>query len=233
MLFGASAIGKTAQIVRALYGMKSSGAAWRDIISTFLKYEMKFDMCQADNDIWHKVDTMSDGTKYYSYICIYMDDILVCSEFPKLYMDKIGEKFTLKKGSIGEPSVYLRADFRKKESIGGTPIWITGANSYVNKTIRIVDNILQSNGMKVSGSAKAPYSNTTYRPEFDISSFCDPNQIRIYQQLIGMLRWLVELGRIDVQLEVTQLSSFLAGQRIGHLHRAFHVFKYLKEHKNS
>ena len=43
-----------------------------------------------------------------------------------------------------------------------------------------------------------------------------------------MLRWLVELGRVDVQLEVTQLSSFLARTRIGHLHQTFHIFKYLE-----
>ena len=73
LLFGPSAVGKTAQITRALYGMKSSGAAWRDMIASFLKYEMKFDMCHADNDVWYKVDTKSDGIKYYSYICIYVD----------------------------------------------------------------------------------------------------------------------------------------------------------------
>ena len=32
LLFGEAAIGKKAQVVRALYGMKSSGAAWRDMI---------------------------------------------------------------------------------------------------------------------------------------------------------------------------------------------------------
>ena len=65
LLFGEAAIGKKAQIVRALYGMKSSGAAWRDMISTYLKYEMGFQMCLADNDIWYHADVKEDRSKYY------------------------------------------------------------------------------------------------------------------------------------------------------------------------
>ena len=87
--------------------------------------------------------------------------------------------------------------------------------------------------MRVSGSAKCPYSNQAYRPKMDLSPLCDDDQIQTYQQLIGMLRWLIELGRVDVQLEVTLLSSFLACPRIGHLHQTFHIVKYLDGKNNS
>ena len=226
-------MGKKAVIVRALYGMKSSGAAWRDMISSYLKREMNFDMCLADNDIWYKESTKRNGEKYYSYICIYVDDILICSENPKEHMDKLGEVFHLKPESVKEPDVYLGADVRKKETDGGRMIWITGANKYLKEALRVSNDLLKKGGLRVSGSAKCPYSNTGYRPELDISSLCNPEQMQMYQQLIGILRWLVELGRIDVQLEVTQLSSFLASPRIGHLHQVFHIFKYLEEKCNS
>ena len=233
LLFGPSAVGKTAIIVRALYGMKSSGAAWRDMISSFLKREMGFTMCLADNDIWLKSSVKQDGTKYYTYICIYVDDILICSENPKLHMDKLRTAFFLKPESIKEPDVYLGADFRKKQTHDGKDIWITGSNSYLKEALRITNDILRKAGLKVNGSAKCPYSSTAYRPELDLTPFCNEEQIRMYQQLIGMLRWLIELGRVDVQLEVTQLSSFLACPRVGHLHQAFHIFKYLKAKDNS
>ena len=34
--------------------------------------------------------------------------------------------------------------------------------------------------------------------------------VRYYQELIGILRWAVELGRIDITMEVSMLSSHLA-----------------------
>ena len=37
-MFGPDAVGKIALIIQALYGMKSSGAAWRDAISSTLHY---------------------------------------------------------------------------------------------------------------------------------------------------------------------------------------------------
>lgn len=51
-LFGPSDIGRTAKIVRALYVMKSSGAAWCDILSGVLDRELKFENCMADYDLW-------------------------------------------------------------------------------------------------------------------------------------------------------------------------------------
>ena len=233
LLFGPSAIGKTALIVRALYGMKSSGAAWRDTIASFLKYDMKFDMCLADNDIWYKADVKEDGSKYYTYICIYVDDILICSERPGKYMNELGVAFMLKPDSVGEPSVYLGADFRKKETSDGSKIWITGANSYLKEALQIYNEIMKKTGMKIQGRLRTPFSNQTYRPELDLSPFCNDDQIHLYQQLIGILRWLIELGRVDIQLETTKLSSFLAGPRSGHLYQALHIFEYLKNHCNS
>ena len=34
--------------------------------------------------------------------------------------------------------------------------------------------------------------------------------MRYYQELIGVLRWAVELGRIDIAMEVSMLSTHLA-----------------------
>ena len=233
LIFGESAIGKKAQIVRALYGMKSSGAAWRDMISTYLKYEMKFEMCMADNDIWYKAETKTDGSKYYSYICIYVDDILICAENPKGYMAMIGSKFYLKPESIKDPDVYLGANFKRKTMEDGSILWVTSASSYLKEALRVSNDLLVKYGMKVHGSAKHPFSNITYRPELDITPLCNSEQFHVYQQLIGILRWLVELGLVDIHLEVSKLSSFLASPRLGHLHQTFHIFKYLSNHDNS
>jgi hypothetical protein len=51
--------------------------------------------------------------------------------------------------------------------------------------------------------------------------------------LIGILRWAIELGRIDIYIDVALLSSFLAQPRVGHVSAVLHIFSYLKCHENS
>jgi hypothetical protein len=48
-----------------------------------------------------------------------------------------------------------------------------------------------------------------------------------FQELIGILRWATELGRIDVMVEVSMLSTHLAMPRNGHLEQAIHIFAYM------
>jgi hypothetical protein len=50
---------------------------------------------------------------------------------------------------------------------------------------------------------------------------------------MGILRWMVELGRIDIITEVSELASQLAMPREGHLEAVFRIFSYLKYRKNS
>ena len=43
-----------------------------------------------------------------------------------------------------------------------------------------------------------------------------------------ILRWIVELGRVDICLEDSLMSSHLALTHEGHLDKLFHIFAYLK-----
>jgi hypothetical protein len=54
-----------------------------------------------------------------------------------------------------------------------------------------------------------------------------------YQQLIGILCWACELGRVDILFEVSLQASHSAMPREGHLEAVYHVFAYLKNHGNS
>jgi len=67
-----------------------------------------------------------------------------------------------------------------------------------------------------------------YKPELDSTEFCDEVTITFYMQMIGILRWLVELGRIDIATEVSMMSLYNAMPRIGHLHAVLHLFSYLQ-----
>jgi hypothetical protein len=51
--------------------------------------------------------------------------------------------------------------------------------------------------------------------------------------LIGVLRWICELGRLDILMPVSMLSRYLVSAREGHLEQVFHVFAYLKANDRS
>ena len=78
----------------------------------------------------------------------------------------------------------------------------------------------------------APLSNG-YRPELDSSPELNGADGAYYQSLIGILRWIVKLGRIDILYKVSMMSPHLALPREGHLAQVFHIFTYLKKHHNS
>ena len=40
---------------------------------------------------------------------------------------------------------------------------------------------------------------------------------------------MVELGRIDIHLKVSAMSSYLANPRVRHLEQVLHIFGYLKK----
>ena len=61
----------------------------------------------------------------------------------------------------------------------------------------------------------------------------DDRKANYYQGFIGVLRWIVELGRVDIMVSVALLSRFLCNPREGHLDQVFHIFGYLKEYDKS
>ena len=89
---------------------------------------------------------------------------------------------------------------------------------------------MKKSNVQVKGKGKQPYSNLAYHPELDMTPFCSDEQTQLYQNLIGMLRWAVELGRVDVLLEASQISSYMTSPRIGHLQEVINIFHYLKNH---
>ena len=49
-----------------------------------------------------------------------------------------------------------------------------------------------------------------YRPETDMTDPLDPDRSSYYQTMIGVMRLMVEIGRIDIATECSLLSSHLA-----------------------
>ena len=100
--FGADA-GKKAIIVRALYGLKSAGAAFRNHLADFMRH-MGWSPCMADQDVWMSLERgPEDGFKYYACCLLYVDDILCVHHDPKTMLYEIDKYFKMKPGSISSP----------------------------------------------------------------------------------------------------------------------------------
>ena len=233
--FGSDKEGRVVVITRALYGLRSSGKAWRDHMAATLR-DHGYSSCKADPDVWMKPRTKPDGFKYWSYILVYTDDILIVDHEPKVSMDYLASCYTLKPGSVKEPDTYLGSQVSKFYIDGAEdpekPRWAMSSEAYVKQAVSDVEAELDLVDQALPTRVTTPLSQG-YRPELDQSKELDPRRGQYYQSLIGVLRWICELGRVDVLVAVSMLSRYVVSPREGHLQQVFHLFAYLKHHKRS
>jgi hypothetical protein len=107
------------------------------------------------------------------------------------------------------------------------------SDDYVASALQIVKEMLRLD----EKSFNMKYANRPmpidYHPEVDTTPVLTEELASQYQQLIGMLRWACELGRVDILLEVSLMSSHLCMPRMGHLEKVYGIFAYLEKHKKS
>jgi hypothetical protein len=230
--FGSRA-GERVVIVRALYGLKSAGAAWRAHFASSLT-TIGYKSYLADPDVWLREATKSDGVPYYEYLIIYVDDILAFSLAPQETMKAISELYRLKDNLATKPERYLGADVVQFYLPGDSskPQWGLSSTQYIAEAIQNVELELSKIRKTLSNAISMPPSGG-YRPELDVSPLLSPEQANYFQNLIGILRWIIELGRLDIHVHVSMLSTFLAAPQEGHLNETLHIFAYLKRYKKS
>eukprot|EP00978_Attheya_sp_CCMP212_P044366 scaffold308232_cov43-Attheya_sp.AAC.1 len=237
-----SRVGTKIVLVRALYGLNTSGAAWRwrAHISGNMR-ELGFEPSEADLDVWMRAATKLNGFKYYEYVLIYVDDILALREHPENVMISLSDIYRLKKDkktgkAYAPPERYLGANIGQYDLPNSQKAWYMSSNDYVREAVKTVEQKLSEIGKQLVSARNSKISGPTlpgYRPELDVSAELGPENANYYQNLIGVLRWAVELGHIGIHVEVALLSSHLAMPRKGHLDKVFHVFAYLKKYKSS
>ncbi|CAJ1965871.1 unnamed protein product [Cylindrotheca closterium] len=123
--------------------------------------------------------------------------------------------FVLKPDLIKEPTTYLGATISKHKLDGDDYFtWAIGSEAYLQESLRVVKKRIAPMQLTLK---KKVYSTlpTGYKPELDSTPFVHDDTAIFYMQLIGILRWLVELGRIDVAAEVSMLLSYNAMPREG------------------
>lgn len=233
-LFGSENEGKYAVITRALYGLKSSGASWRHHFATEIR-NMGFKDTKADGDVYRKKSYRKDQTAYYEYMVVYVDDVICISETPDHWIKLLASQYRLR--DIGSPKRFLGSDIKSKQYIDENGdqamCWAFGSDTYVKDACVLAEEQMRKHGIVYPSTRRhgssSPFSSQSYRPELDATDFCNPELTTMFQNLVGVLRWIIELGRIDIQLETSLLSQYLAQPRMGHLQQACNIFRYLKK----
>jgi hypothetical protein len=171
-------------IVRAIYGLKSSGAAWHAKFSETLR-DMGFLPSYADLDVWYRPTIKTCGFEYYEYILVYIDDIPI--------MKTIQQTYRLK-DELGPPKDYLGAKIKTWPIPNETrTVWSMNCIQYIKEAVKNLEQELAKSNHVLHGKPNTPMQ-PGYRPELDISPVLGPEQANCFQSLIGVLHWAVELG---------------------------------------
>jgi hypothetical protein len=67
----------------------------------------------------------------------------------------------------------------------------------------------------------------------DVTELLSDDEATFFQSQIGVLWWMVEIGRIDIITEVSMLASCVAAPQREQLDTIFHMFAYLEKKHNS
>ena len=229
--FGPHRQGKKALVVRALYGLKSAGAAFRNHLASCLGH-LGFSSSRGDPDVWFRPAVKANGEEYYEYMFVYTDDILAISVDPKEILMKLNKYFKLKPDSIHAPDDYLGTKIKLTTLPNGRKAWGQSSSQYIRAAIKNLEDWMSKEGYRLPKKAATPMS-SSYRPELDVSQELSAEKANYYQSIIGVLRWIIETGRLDITTEVSMLAAHMAAPREGHLRAAFQVFAYLKLKHNA
>jgi hypothetical protein len=106
------------------------------------------------------------------------------------------------------------------------------SDGYLKRAIKVVEDELALVGKSLKRKAPTPMA-SGYRPEVDSSPYLGPERASYFMSLMGILRWAIELGRVDIMVEAGLLSRFHSAPREGHLEQMFHIMAYLKQNNKS
>ena len=193
-----------------------------------------FKYSQADPDVWMRESVRKYGsTKYYEYVLLYTDECLVISDRGENVLRmEIGKYFNLKEYSIGTPTQYLGGKLCELELENGQKCWAFGSKQYVEAAVKNVTEYLKKRWEGLAAKSVTPMT-SGYRPEIDITPELVEEDAAYFHSFIGVLRWIVELCKVEINVEALMLSSHLEIPREGHMQELLHVFAYLKKHMNT
>ncbi len=180
---------KSVIFVRTLYGLKSADATFHAHLADCMRH-LGYTSCPADPDLWYKeVKRPVTGVLYYSYILIYVDDILCIHHEAMPVLDKLDKCFTFKPSSVGDPSMYLSAKLKLTQMSNGVYAWGMSPTKYIKEAVSNCEKHLKTNydGQYAMPTQAANPFVMRYEPEIDETPALDPDQASYFQSIIGVV----------------------------------------------
>jgi hypothetical protein len=137
----------------------------------------------ADQDLWYKASVRpEDAFEYYSYMLLYMDDVLCRGNDSLSMLKELDHYFKMKAGSIGDPDIYLGAKLRKTTLPNSVQAWGVSSSKYVHEAVRNTEEYLAKNfdGRKLLKRAPTLFEND-YSAEMDITPELNASQATYFQ----------------------------------------------------
>ena len=110
----------------------------------------------------------------------------------------------------------------------GVEFWNMSSEKYCKSAVQTVELILNVHDRILPSKCRSPLR-LVYRSELYTTPELKSDGVQKYQELIGVLRWAIYIGRVDILLEVSLMSTHLALQRIVHLENLYYVFGFLNK----
>ena len=151
-----------------------------------------------------------------------------CIPWPKV-CDIIKTKSALKNSSVKEPDKYIAIRVRNYTLPTSKEAWVMFSDQHIAQAMADVKRELERSNQAFRPKVTTPMS-TKYRPELDKSLKLNAQWANYFQELIGILQWIIKLGHIDIMVAVLMLSCYLANPHVGHLKKTLHIFANLKCH---
>jgi hypothetical protein len=134
---------------------------------------------------------------------------------------------------FGPPTRYLGAYIGAYDLDDHTHYFFISPDQYLANAITVVQANLQKHNIKLNSIRSDIPMTPGYHPEVDTSDPLDADATNLYQSYVGVLRWCIELSRIDICNALGKLPSYLACPQIGHMEAVLQVFSYLSKHGRS
>jgi len=136
----------------------------------------------------------------------------------KTILDELIQKYGYKLKGVGPLEFHLGCDFSRDPD--GTlcfdPI------KYIQKILNVFENMFKEKPRPNS----SPLEKNDH-PELDDSEEVDAEMITQYQSMIGVLQWVVSLGRFDICTAIMMMSHFHVAPLKGHVSQVKRIYGYL------
>ena len=135
-------------IVRVLYGLRSSGAVFRALLAEVL-HDLGYTPTNADPDVYLRPTVESNGFKYYKHVLCYVDDVLWISENPMVTIQGIQKIFKLKDDKIEPPEMYLGVGLTKVNNETNHEYLAMPSDSYYKAAVTNIEEASKKKSLRL------------------------------------------------------------------------------------